>query len=166
MLSVLFVNLCRNLWSTIGLVLNRFYTMLQVLCLLDFASPPSPLLAFLWGCPITHWSTIGVCVFIGSNCIPWSSMKQHTIARSSIEVKYQAVTSLVAEIRWVTYVLRYIGVPLTLPLVLFTGNISALYLTSNPLLYDHTKYFELNYHFLCKKVVQSAMFTKFLSSLY
>ncbi|KAF3675117.1 putative serine/threonine-protein kinase PBS1-like [Capsicum annuum] len=118
------------------------------------------------GCPLTRRSTTGICVFLGSNCISWSSKKQHTVAKSSVEVEYRSLASLAAEITRITYILHDISISLISPLVLFTDNISALHLTINPVLYARTKHVELNYHFVREKVVQGAMLTKFVPSLH
>ncbi|XP_059306498.1 uncharacterized mitochondrial protein AtMg00810-like [Lycium ferocissimum] len=64
------------------------------------------------GCPLTRRSTTGLCVFLGSNYVSWASKKQTTMARSSAEAEYRALASLAAEITWLTYILRDIGVSL------------------------------------------------------
>ncbi|KAK3037795.1 hypothetical protein RJ639_030714 [Escallonia herrerae] len=83
-------------------------------------------------CPDTRRSTTGFCTFLGSNCISWSAKKQATVARSSTEAEYRALASTAAEITWLSFVLRDIGVYLSHPPALFCDNISALHLTINP----------------------------------
>lgn len=117
------------------------------------------------GFPISQKSTTGVCVFLGSNYISWSSKKQNTVARSSIEAEYCLLASLAADLTWVTYILKDIGISLSHPPLLFTDNISSLHLTVNPVMHAHTKHAELNYHLVREKVVQGAMVTRFIPSL-
>ncbi|WMV30566.1 hypothetical protein MTR67_023951 [Solanum verrucosum] len=117
------------------------------------------------GFPISQKSTTGVCVFLGSNYISWSSKKQNTVARSSIEAEYHLLASLAADLTWVTYILKDIGISLSHPPFLFTNNISALHLTVNPVMHAHMKHAELDYHLVREKVFQGAMVTRFIPSL-
>ncbi|XP_060171511.1 uncharacterized mitochondrial protein AtMg00810-like [Lycium barbarum] len=116
------------------------------------------------GCAITRRSTTGLCVFLGTNCISWSSKKQHTMSKSSAEAEYRALASLAAEITWILHLLQHLGVSLASPPVLYSDNISALHLTSNPILHARTKHVELDYHFVREKVTVGAMITKYVPS--
>ncbi|XP_022141787.1 uncharacterized protein LOC111012071 [Momordica charantia] len=67
------------------------------------------------GCPSTRRSTTGYCIFLEANCISWSSKKQPTIARSSTEAEYRAMANTTAELTWLTFLFRDIGIPLHRP---------------------------------------------------
>lgn len=116
------------------------------------------------GCSTARRSTIGYTIYLGANCISWASKKQHPVARSSAEAEYRALASTAAEITWITYILRYIGVTLTIAPILFCDNLSALYMTVNPVLHDRTKHVEMDYHFVREKVARGQLITHFVRS--
>ncbi|OIT28865.1 retrovirus-related pol polyprotein from transposon tnt 1-94, partial [Nicotiana attenuata] len=117
------------------------------------------------GCAITRRSTTGLCVILGANCISWSLKKQHTVAKSSAEAEYRALAALAAEVTWIVHLLHHVGVLLASPPVLYSDNISALHLSSNPILHARTKHVKLDYHFIREKVTSGAMVTKYVPSL-
>ncbi|XP_022040626.1 uncharacterized mitochondrial protein AtMg00810-like [Helianthus annuus] len=65
------------------------------------------------GCPNTHRSTSGYCVYYGDNPISWSSKRQATISRSSAEAEYRGVASVVAEVCWLRNLLLELQRPLS-----------------------------------------------------
>lgn len=83
-------------------------------------------------CPTTRWSATTYCVFLGANCVLWSSKKQSTVSWSSFEVEYLSITFTAAKITWLTFLLRDLDVSLSQPpLQLFCDIISLLHMPIN-----------------------------------
>nr|XP_028946361.1 uncharacterized protein LOC114820143 [Malus domestica] len=57
------------------------------------------------GDPNDRNSTTGLVVYLGSSLISWSSKKQITVSKSSIEAEYRALSSTAAEIDWIKQLL-------------------------------------------------------------
>ena len=105
------------------------------------------------GCSDTRRSTSGYSIFLSNNLVSWSAKKQPTVSRSSCESEYHALALTVAEVLWLTHLLRDLRVTLTHWPLLLCDNKSAIFLSSNPVSHKHTKHIVLNYHFVRELVV-------------
>nr|GEU90130.1 ribonuclease H-like domain-containing protein [Tanacetum cinerariifolium] len=100
------------------------------------------------GCPTTRRSTSDYCVFLGNNLLSWSSKRQFTISRSSAEAEYRGVANAVAETCWLRNLLRELHTPLSTATLVYCDNVSAVYLSSNPVQHQRTKHIEIDIHFV------------------
>lgn len=108
--------------------------------------------AYWGGCPDSRRSTLGYCVFIGDNIVSWSSKRQPTVSRSSAEAEYRGVANAVAESSWLRNLLLELHVPTRRTTIVYCDNISAVYLSENPVQHQRTKHVELDIHFVREKV--------------
>ncbi|XP_050231789.2 uncharacterized mitochondrial protein AtMg00810-like [Mercurialis annua] len=118
------------------------------------------------GCPSTRRSTTGYCTFLGSNPISWCAKKQQTVSRSSTEAEYRAMAHTAAEVTWLTFILKDLGVSLSQTPVLYCDNLSALHMTINPVFHARSKHIELDYHFVREKVALGLLVTKHVPTTY
>ncbi|XP_050890101.1 uncharacterized mitochondrial protein AtMg00810-like [Lathyrus oleraceus] len=106
------------------------------------------------GCPYTRRSTSGYCFFLGDNLISWSFKRQSTLSRSSAEVEYKGVANVVSESCWIHNLLLELHFPITQVTLVYCDNVSAIYLSGNPVQHQRTKHIEMHIHFVRKNVAR------------
>uniref|UniRef100_A0A2N9GH94 Reverse transcriptase Ty1/copia-type domain-containing protein n=1 Tax=Fagus sylvatica TaxID=28930 RepID=A0A2N9GH94_FAGSY len=136
---------------------------------IEFTSGPLHLSAYTdadWaGDPDDRRSTSGFLVYLGNNAVTWSAKKQPTVSRSSTESEYRALAIASAELCWVRSLLKDLGIYLTDPPVLWCDNVSALAIASNPVFHARTKHIEVDFHFVCERVLRKDLVVKFVSTV-
>ncbi|GJY58769.1 ribonuclease H-like domain-containing protein, partial [Tanacetum coccineum] len=116
-----------------------------------YASSMSSLIAYSdadWACcPSTRCSTSGYCVFLGNNLLSGSSKCQPTLSHSSAEAEYRGVANAIAKTAWLHNLLE-LHIPLLTTTLVYFDNVSAIYLTTNPVQHQRTKHIEIDIHFV------------------
>lgn len=158
---------CLTHWQAIKCILHYFKHTIEHGLLISPSSTPA-LAAFSdvnWASySDDHKSTGGYCVLYGKNLISWSSKKQTTIARSSMEAEYKALAHATCELLWLHALLSKFGIFLPKPPLLDCDNLDATYLSVNPVMHSRMKHVDIDYHFLQDEIQAKSLQISFLSS--
>ncbi|PKU80093.1 Retrovirus-related Pol polyprotein from transposon TNT 1-94 [Dendrobium catenatum] len=93
-------------------------------------------------------STTGSCTFLGPNLLTWTVKKQTTVAKSSTEAEYRALSSATSDVLWLRRLAAEFNIPQSAPTTIFCDNTSAIALSNNPVFHARTKHIEIDYHFI------------------
>ncbi|GKA95946.1 ribonuclease H-like domain-containing protein [Tanacetum coccineum] len=76
-----------------------------------------------------------------------------TLSRSSAEAEYRSVANAVVETCWLRNLLRELHSPLSSATLVYCDNVSAVYLSCNPVQHQRTIHIEIDIHFIRDLVV-------------
>ena len=106
------------------------------------------------GDPDTRLSTSGYVFRNGDSPVSWSSKKQRTVARSSTEAEYVALSYAAQEGIWLRRLLSSLGIgsPEIRPTTIYEDNNGAIDLTKNSKHHNRTKHIDIAHHFVREQV--------------
>ena len=109
-------------------------------------------------------STGGYVVKLNGDAICWSSRKQRTIALSSAEAEYMAISSVAQEIKWIQQLLKELLMKSKTQI--FTDNRAAQAIGKNDVYHDRTKHIDIRHHFIRDDVKNHIYEINWISSKY
>ncbi|GKE36447.1 ribonuclease H-like domain-containing protein, partial [Tanacetum coccineum] len=81
-------------------------------------------------------------------------------------VKYHSVANVVTETCWLRNLLRELHTPLSSAMLVYCDNVSAVYLSCNPVQHQRTKHIEIDIHFVRDLVAAGQVRVLHVSSRY
>lgn len=103
----------------------------------------------------TRRSTSGYVFQIGSSTVSWSSRKQATVAKSSTEAEYVALSSATQEAVWLRRLMEDLGRQMDAPTTIYEDNQGAIELAKNAKYHNRTKHVDTCHHFVRERVVSN-----------
>lgn len=93
-------------------------------------------------------SCTGYIFLLQGGAISWRSQKQQTVALSTAEAEYMAMSSAAQEALWLQQLHAELGQEQSNPLVIFSDNQSAIKLSNNDCYLPRSRHIDIRYHFL------------------
>ena len=96
---------------------------------------------------VTRRSTSGYVMKFGNSTVSWCSRRQATVAKSSTEAEYVALSQATQEVVWLRRLLVDLGMKVNSPTMILEDNQGAIDLSRNPKHHNRTKHIDVSYHF-------------------
>ena len=108
-----------------------------------------------WGSSEDRRSTTGYCFKVGSRIVSWKSKKQQTVALSSCEAEYMALSAATQEALFINQLISDMDNDYkheNKPTVLCSDNQGAIALAKNPVNHQRSKHIDIKYHFIRSQI--------------
>lgn len=110
-------------------------------------------------------STSGTLFIVLGCTVTWSSRKQHSVALSSTESEYMALSSAAAEACWLRGVLNDMGMLCSEePVVLYEDNQAAIKVSKNAESSKRLKHVDIRYHFIKEKIEDKVIDVQYVAT--
>jgi hypothetical protein len=113
---------------------------------------------------IDRKSTTGYCTYLNDNLITWASKKQQTVALSSCESEYMAITEVAKEIMWMRHLLHELDIQVETPTTIYVDNQSAIRISENDSAHSRTKHIDIKHHYINDLINQGEVKLEWIST--
>nr|GEX38760.1 zinc finger, CCHC-type [Tanacetum cinerariifolium] len=110
--------------------------------------------------------TTGIIFYYGESPISWSIQKQATVALSSCESEFVAVTAAATQALWLKRLLRKLTHSQEEKVTIQVDNKSAIALMKNPIFHGRSKHIDTKYHFIRECVEREDIQVDFVTGEY
>ena len=97
-------------------------------------------------------STSGNVFLLGGAAITWASKKQSSVALSTVEAEYMALSVATQEAIWLRQLQEELGMKDAGPTLIYEDNQGAISMAKNPVFHKRTKHIQIRYHFVREAV--------------
>ena len=105
------------------------------------------------GMETNYWQSTSRYVFkVANSTVSWSSKKQVTVAKSTTEAEYVALSQATHEAIYLRKLLVDLGCKADSPTVLKEDNQGAIELSRSPRFHNRTKHIDVAFHFICERI--------------
>ena len=107
-----------------------------------------------WGTdPTSRRSTTGYYLTLANGIFSWVSRTQKTIALSSTEAEYMALSDCSRQVVWIKQLLQEIGINLG-PIPICGDNQGSIFMANNPITEKRSKHIDIRYHYIREVVAE------------
>ncbi|GJW20315.1 retrovirus-related pol polyprotein from transposon TNT 1-94, partial [Tanacetum coccineum] len=117
------------------------------------------------GCQDTRRITSGSMQFLGDRLVSWSSKRQKSVAISSTEAEYIAMSGCCAQILWMRLQLTDYGLGFN-KIAMYHDNKSAIALCCNNVQHSRSKHIDIRFHFIKEYVENGVIELYFVNTEY
>jgi len=107
-------------------------------------------------------STTGYLFTIGGVPVSWKSKRQATVALSTAEAEYMALSAATQEVVWLRKFLKNFEIEQSEATVIFEDNQGCIALAKNPVAHERTKHIDIRYHFIREQIEENTIDVKYL----
>jgi len=97
--------------------------------------------------------------------ILWKSRLQRTVALSSTDTEYYALSECAKEIKFILQVLEGLGIQVQKPVIVHVDNIGAIFMSENVTATARTRHVDARYHFVREFIEEGNIKIVFVKSL-
>ncbi|HEV7735995.1 MAG TPA: reverse transcriptase domain-containing protein, partial [Chlamydiales bacterium] len=102
-------------------------------------------------------STTGYVYALNGGAIAWASRKQRTVALSSTEAEYMALTETCKHAKWMLNLCNQLSFDVDLPVEIRCDSKGAKDITENPVFHKRTKHIDIQHHFIPQQVEEGVI---------
>jgi hypothetical protein len=110
----------------------------------------------------TRRSVIGYTFLLSGCCVTWFSKRQDSVALSTTEAEYVALSDGCKEAVWLRRLLSDLGHKQAKPTILLEDNLACIAIASNPRDHSKTKHIDIKYHHVRERIANGEVSVSFI----